>query len=139
MTETPSAPYVATADAYTLWGATNAEPTSTHAATSLTAPKKPTSAGDARACRLASMTGCSMANDEFREDHEERRNHGLKARHETREARAVRKAVAEEIASEFEKLAKGVLNPESRYNEGFIHACGSLARLAREIGSRDPQ
>jgi hypothetical protein len=31
-----------------------------------------------------------MANDEFREGHEERREHGLKARHETREARAVR-------------------------------------------------
>ncbi len=76
--------------------------------------------------------------DAFRAEQQARRNHGLKARHETREARAVRKAVAEEIASEFEKLAKGVLNPENRYNEGFIHACGSLARLAREIGSRDP-
>ena len=75
---------------------------------------------------------------EDRSEMEAARSAGLQRRHETREARAVRKAVAEEIASEFEKLAKGVLNPENRYNEGFIHACGSLARLAREIGSRDP-
>jgi len=68
-----------------------------------------------------------------------RRDAGLAKRHETREARAVRREICEEIALAIEEVGAGVLNRENRYNEGFIHACGSLARLAREIGSRDPQ
>ena len=66
-----------------------------------------------------------------------RRIAGLKARHETRQERAIRRQVAEEIAQAIEALPEGVVNPESRYNAGFIHACGSLARLAREIGSKE--
>jgi hypothetical protein len=62
--------------------------------------------------------------DAFREA----RDAGLRARHETREARAVRKAVAEEIAVACEHDA--TFDTFARYH---------FARIAREIGSRDPE
>jgi hypothetical protein len=72
--------------------------------------------------------------DAFRAEQQARRDHGLKARHETREARAVRKAVAEEIAALFEESAR---EPKMRgTREGAILLV--CATTAREIGSRDP-
>ena len=73
-----------------------------------------------------------MANDEYRADHEAAREVGLKARQATRQERAIRREVAEEIAA-------GVMNPDKPYNQGFIHGCGSVARAAREIGTRETQ
>lgn len=70
-----------------------------------------------------------MANDEFREDQESRRQFGKAKQHEKRLERAVRKQVAEEIASAIE-------SSEWRY-QGIIQV-DVAARIAREIGSRDP-
>lgn len=67
--------------------------------------------------------------DAFREA----REHGLKARHETREARAVRKAVGEEIAQAIQAA-----RIERHWNFVAIAAAGECAAIAREIGSRDP-
>jgi len=67
--------------------------------------------------------------DAFRAAQQERRNHGLKARHETREARAVRKQVAEEIALALEALP-------SLWHTATIGRNAAVA-AAREIGSRD--
>lgn len=83
-----------------------------------------------------------------RAEMQEARTHGLKARHETREARAVRKAVAEEIAKALEAYLP-------YYSEEFFpadgtsvdciaakamrHAYPNAARIAREIGSEDPE
>jgi hypothetical protein len=68
--------------------------------------------------------------DAFREA----RDHGLKARHETREARAVRKAVSEEIAAAIERHSTtSAIGPISA---GSFEVA---ARIAREIGSRDPE
>lgn len=68
-----------------------------------------------------------------RSEMQEARNHGLKARHETREARAVRKAVAEEIAQAIQAA-----RIERHWNFVAIAAAGECAAIAREIGSRDP-
>jgi hypothetical protein len=66
--------------------------------------------------------------DAFREAREA----GLRARHETREARAVRKAVAEEIAVMLEERS-GI------HSTGLVRmALRDAAAEAREIGSRDP-
>lgn len=74
-----------------------------------------------------------MSNDEFREGQQEARAHGLKARHETREARAVRKAVAEEIARAIE------LRQSQFHREGPVYTeLEYCVETAREIGSRDP-
>ena len=80
-----------------------------------------------------------MANDEYREQQQADRSAGLKARQATRQERAIRKQVAEEIAREAEEIAAGVMNPDKPYNQGFIHGCGSVARAAREIGTRETQ
>jgi hypothetical protein len=72
-----------------------------------------------------------VANDEFREVHEERREHGLKARHETREARAVRKQVAEEIASAIE------VRQHAAGRAVAYEALALAAKIAREIGARE--
>ena len=61
---------------------------------------------------------------DYREVHEQAREHGLKARHETRVERAIRRQVAEEIAEALEGLA-GLASPL---------ACASVARM---IGSLD--
>jgi hypothetical protein len=67
--------------------------------------------------------------DAFREA----RDHGLKARHETREARAVRRAVAEEIAQAIEATR------DPNFNTVITLFVDRLAAIAREIGSRDPE
>jgi hypothetical protein len=66
--------------------------------------------------------------DAFREA----REHGLKARHETREARAVRKQVAEEIALAFLNFMTNDI-----LGRADISVDRAVA-IAREIGSRDP-
>jgi len=70
-----------------------------------------------------------MADD--REVFKVRREAGLRARHETREARAIRRQVAEEIAQAIEAHAAA--------NEGreFRLGLGVARRIAREIGSKD--
>jgi hypothetical protein len=99
---------------------------------------------------------------EDRAEMQERRTHGLKARHETREARAVRKATAEEIATRLGAIADGYSETSDQQHALAIQAGGNsfdgrrytsaaqaygkkadatyaAARIAREIGSRDPQ
>lgn len=56
---------------------------------------------------------------------------------ETREARAIRREVAEEIAAYADDLAAGIANPERIYNQGFAHACRNLAAAARDIGTKE--
>jgi len=80
--------------------------------------------------------------DAFREA----RDHGLKARHETREARAVRKAVAEEIAARLDRIVTNVTgaveaikdDADARLASASLRAYEHSASIAREIGSRDP-
>jgi hypothetical protein len=73
-----------------------------------------------------------VANDEFREDQESRRQFGKAKQHEKRLERAVRKRVAEEIALAIEGA---VLDLEQWSGEFYVDA----ARIIREIGSRDPE
>jgi hypothetical protein len=73
--------------------------------------------------------------DAFRAEQQERRNHGLKARHETREARAVRREVANEIAAAIEAKASDTSYSEP---EAVTEHLLVAAQIAREIGSRDP-
>jgi len=78
--------------------------------------------------------------DAFREA----RDAGLKARHETREARAVRKAVAEEIALACEQECVLYAEAMDAGGERSYALAGTsigltkAAEIAREIGSRDP-
>jgi len=68
------------------------------------------------------------------------REAGLRARHETREARAVRKAVAEEIALALADHPGPDPSPASpAWWAGYIEAQQDMVRIAREIGSRDPE
>ena len=67
-----------------------------------------------------------MANDEFREQQQASREVGLKARHETRVERAIRRQVADEIAAACERDA--IYDTASRYH---------FARIAREIGAKE--
>lgn len=55
------------------------------------------------------------------------------ARHETREARAVRKAIAEEIAAAIE------VRQHAAGRAVAYEALALAAKIAREIGSRDPE
>lgn len=73
-----------------------------------------------------------MANEQFREQHERDREAGLKARHETKLARAIRKQVAEEIADRFETMALNEDLPEE-----WPHVLSWAAGLAREIGTKE--
>ena len=50
---------------------------------------------------------------------------------------ALRQQVAEEIAAWADDLAAGVINRDKPYNQGFIHASETLARHAREIGTKE--
>src|SRR6266496_2980957 len=70
--------------------------------------------------------------DAFREAQQERRNHGLKARHETREARAVRREVANEIADAIARTLSVEFDDDGEAMMPRDVAVG----LAREIGSR---
>lgn len=73
------------------------------------------------------------------------RDAGLKARHETREARAVRKATAEEIALAIDEARRIKANDEPISDQGdalldaFIAGLVHSSLIAREIGSRDPE
>lgn len=74
-----------------------------------------------------------------------RREAGLRARHETRERRAIRREVAEEIAQTLEaryadsrRLALGdsdVIPRDARIGIATGYQCA--ARIAREIGSKE--
>ena len=70
--------------------------------------------------------------NEYREAHDEAREHGLKARHETRVERAIRRQVAEEIAQALEKDARQC-PPKTVASGAFERA----ARIAREIGAKE--
>jgi hypothetical protein len=70
--------------------------------------------------------------DAFREA----REHGLKARHETREARAVRREIGEEIAQAIENHFPDVHDEDVKCARCFL--VHQFAKLSREIGSRDP-
>jgi hypothetical protein len=70
--------------------------------------------------------------DAFREA----REHGLKARHETREARAVRREIGEEIAQAIENHFPDLHIEGVACQRCFLVA--KFAKLSREIGSRDP-
>jgi hypothetical protein len=77
--------------------------------------------------------------DAFRAEQQTRRQFGKAKQHEKRLERAVRKAVAEEIA-----LAIEGSDWEIHTAVGSTHmhpktALESAARIAREIGSRDPE
>ena len=67
-----------------------------------------------------------------REQFQEARTAGLKARHETRQERAIRREVAEEIAQAIE-VEEG-FKPDCTCSECDI--AGRHARIAREIGSK---
>jgi hypothetical protein len=69
-----------------------------------------------------------MANDEFREQQQASREVGLKARHETRVERAIRRQVAEEIADAIQAYDQ----------EWSAYTWQSIAaRIALEIGSQE--
>lgn len=77
-----------------------------------------------------------MSNDEFRASQAERRAAGLKARHETREARAIRRQVAEEIARAIEDARKDY--PAYAWNSPeFWQAMDRCVAIAREIGTSE--
>jgi hypothetical protein len=62
-----------------------------------------------------------------------RRDAGLAKRHETREARAIRRQVAEEIAQAIEAMPKF-----RRPNDQRAYVLqAAAARIAREIGSKE--
>ena len=73
-----------------------------------------------------------MANDEYREPQQAARAKGLEARHETRQERAIRRQVAEEIALAIE----GMPWAASIWHSDHYEMC---AAKAREIGSKGGQ
>jgi hypothetical protein len=72
-----------------------------------------------------------MPNDEFRETHGAARDAGLRARHETREARAIRRQVADKIAAAI--LACAFETGDIRERDVIY----SMERIARRIGSNE--
>jgi len=75
--------------------------------------------------------------DAFRAEQQERREHGLKARHETREARAARREVANEIADMALSARHALCEQVDQQPCSVCWALGEIASSAREIGSRD--
>jgi hypothetical protein len=75
---------------------------------------------------------------DYREVHEQAREHGLKARQATRHERAIRRQVAEEIAQAIEvrRIMDGRQEPE-QYFAGRYSAFDESERIAREIGSKE--
>ena len=69
-----------------------------------------------------------------RAEFDEARQHGLKARHETRVERAIRRQVAEEIAAKLDGLAA---DPHGTNGEPACWAFSMAAGIAREIGTRE--
>lgn len=76
-----------------------------------------------------------MANEDFREPQQAARRAGLKARHETREARAIRRQVAEEIALAIENLLEDPHAPGEDCENCDLLRLASAA--ARRIGSKE--
>jgi hypothetical protein len=84
-----------------------------------------------------------MADD--REVFKVRRDAGLAKRHETRERRAIRREVAEEIAQALESLhtkwASAEASLVSHYGriqlDGRLHGLDKAIELVREIGSKE--
>jgi hypothetical protein len=75
-----------------------------------------------------------------RSEMEAARAAGLKARHETREARAVRKAVAEEIVRAIDAKNEACAGMTSEERDAGYHTGLTVATaIVREIGSRDPE
>ena len=81
-----------------------------------------------------------------REQFQEARTAGLKARHETRQERAIRREVAEEIAQALEAMLlyypEDIFPPDSTTPDAIAakamrHAYPYAARVAREIGSKE--
>jgi hypothetical protein len=70
------------------------------------------------------------------------REAGLKARHETREARVIRRQVAEEIAQEIEsfmdRMAAAPIAEQLAMGSPHNYLLRTV-EIAREIGSRDPE
>jgi hypothetical protein len=67
-----------------------------------------------------------------------RREAGLRARHETRERRAIRREVAEEIAAALLDHPGPDPSPASpAWWDGYVEAQRDMARIAREIGSKE--
>jgi hypothetical protein len=75
-----------------------------------------------------------VANDEYREPQQAARKAGLEVRNETRQERAIRRAVAEEIAVAIEACVSNIKGP---LFEGANAAFIGSAALAREIGSTE--
>ena len=71
------------------------------------------------------------------EVHEQAREHGLKARHETRVERAIRRQVAEEIAQALEGMVPLWSANTASMGDGIDQR--RAASLARQIGLEDPR
>jgi hypothetical protein len=70
----------------------------------------------------------------------EARTAGLRARHETREARAIRREVANEIADALAaraKIAQRAPGERSGVREGMVVTWLAAEKLAREIGAQE--
>lgn len=72
-----------------------------------------------------------MSNSEYREAQQQAREHGLRARQETREARAIRRQVAEEIAHAIQ-AHRLTFNPNSTVATELYVA----EEIARGIGAQ---
>lgn len=83
-----------------------------------------------------------MANEQFREQHERDRQFGLKARQETRQERAIRRQVADEIAeacAKHARLSQRAPAKPAGVREGMYVTWLAAEALAREIGSREAE
>lgn len=67
----------------------------------------------------------------------EARDAGLAKRHETREARAIRRQVAEEIAQALEQVPMPPVDTQTLFARGVEVALIKAARIAREIGAEE--
>lgn len=80
-----------------------------------------------------------MANSEYREPHQQAREVGLAKRHETRQERAIRRQVAEEIALAIEAFmdesAKAPMAVQLAIGSGHNYLLRAV-EITREIGSR---
>jgi hypothetical protein len=77
-----------------------------------------------------------MANDEYREPQQDAREVGLRARHETRLRRAIRREVADEIADMTLSARHADCAEEGRQPCPVCWALGEIASKSREIGSK---
>jgi HJR/Mrr/RecB family endonuclease len=78
-----------------------------------------------------------VSNEQYREPQQAARQAGLKARHETREARAIRRQVAEEIAQAFEE-ARVIPNlPVFSRQADRLTAARMVREYARQMDARE--